>query len=402
MRDRSIHQSSKSPVRFMTCTSASDKAWSQTPAGQSHWYLAQDSQVQLRHVFDVLPEQLDAVMAQQQQQGLQDIHAGHISGLVWVHSEVVIHDFLAARRLQAYWARSSVAAQRLGIVQHEGRVLLRAVSASAKTLPEQGDDIRAQLALSLHQQPLSPIPPAREVPPMLVVTASRQAPESFYKDTALGRSIGQLRQAGADIRVHAACNNKRPLAEVYNRAVTQAFAHHLVVFAHDDLQLNDHHLPHRLALALDQYDLVGVAGCVQRHPGQPTWFCAQHLGQWSPAEQLLGTVAHDTTQHKTAQRKIRHVSHYGPGGHAQLLDGLLLAVRGQTWLDSGLRFDPELAFHFYDLDLCRSAEQKGLRMGVEPLAVTHLSGGAFRSPDWQTAYAHYLNKWGECAPSSPP
>ena len=402
MQDPPVHQPPKAPVRFFTCTTVTDKAWPKTSAGQSHWYLAQDRQAQLRHVFNVVPGQLEATIAEQWQQGVQDMRAGRISGLVWVHPDLVVDDFLAARRLQAYWAGSDQAARSMGIVQHEDQVILRALSVSAPTEPLEVRDIREQLALSFHRQPLHPGRTTGTMPPMLVVTATREAPDVFYKSTALGRSIRQLRQAGADIRVNAACNNRRPLGEVYNRAVSESFAQHLVVFAHDDLQLNDHHLPMRLAQALQRYDLVGVAGCTQRHPGQPTWFCAQHLGQWSAAEQLMGAVAHDTTQHKTASRKVRNVSHYGPGGTAALLDGLLIAVRGQTWLDSGLRFDPALAFHFYDLDLCRSAEQKGLRMGVEPLAVTHLSGGAFRSPGWQAAYEHYLQKWGESAPKNRP
>jgi hypothetical protein len=156
MQDQPHHQPPKAPVRFFTCTSVTDKAWPQTSAGQSHWYLAQDRQAQLRQVFNVVPGQLDATIAEQWQQGVQDMRAGRISGLVWVHPDLVVDDFLAARRLQAYWAGSDQAARSMGIVQHEDQVILRALSARAPTEPLEVRDIREQLALSFHRQPLHP------------------------------------------------------------------------------------------------------------------------------------------------------------------------------------------------------------------------------------------------------
>lgn len=390
---KAVGRKARAPVRFLTCTTANQKSWQKSQAGRSRWYLAQDPCADVVNVCDVLPAQLEAVTRAHWQQGMLDMQAGQVSGLVWLHPDVSVDDFLAARRLQAYWSGFAPGDLPLGVARHAGEVVFRAMGACAETNRE--TDISEHLALSFQNRPLRCEHSAEPNPPLLVVTASREPPESFYSRTALGRSVRRLRIAGANIRVHAACNNHRPLGEVYNRAVTDRFAQHIVVFTHDDLHLNDHHLPRRLERALEKNDLVGVAGCTQRHPAQPTWFCAQRLGQWSPSEQLLGSVAHDTTQRPSASRQLRNVSHYGPAGQAKLLDGVLIAMRGQTWLDSQLRFDPALAFHFYDLDLCRSAEHKGLRMGVEPLAVTHLSGGAFRTPDWEKAYSDYLKKWGE-------
>jgi GT2 family glycosyltransferase len=70
-----------------------------------------------------------------------------------------------------------------------------------------------------------------------------------------------------------------------------------------------------------------------------------------------------------------------------------MAAKASTLLDAGVRFDPQFAFHFYDMDFCRSAVQAGLRLGTWPNAVTHASGGRFGTPQWKEAAAAYYRKW---------
>ena len=53
---------------------------------------------------------------------------------------------------------------------------------------------------------------------------------------------------------------------------------------------------------------------------------------------------------------------------------------------SGLRFDEQFDFHFYDLDFCRQAELKGMTMGTWPISVVHESGGAYGKPAWREAF----------------
>ena len=90
-------------------------------------------------------------------------------------------------------------------------------------------------------------------------------------------------------------------------------------------------------------------------------------------------------------RAGRGVSWYGPTpSEVKLLDGVLLAAKAATLLDGGVRFDPQFAFHFYDIDFCRTAARAGLRLGTWPIAVTHASGGRFGSPEWQAAAEAYF------------
>ncbi len=41
-----------------------------------------------------------------------------------------------------------------------------------------------------------------------------------------------------------------------------------------------------------------------------------------------------------------------------------MAIRSEILIARDLRFDRQFQFHFYDLDFCRQAEIKGVRMGT--------------------------------------
>ena len=78
-----------------------------------------------------------------------------------------------------------------------------------------------------------------------------------------------------------------------------------------------------------------------------------------------------------------------------LLDGVMMAIRSQILIDRDLRFDPQFKFHFYDLDFCRQAELRHIRMGTWAISVVHASAGALGVDDWRASYRDYLVKYGE-------
>lgn len=76
----------------------------------------------------------------------------------------------------------------------------------------------------------------------------------------------------------------------------------------------------------------------------------------------------------------------------KLLDGVFLAGRKAVLKSKNALSDPVFDFHLYDMDFCRSASEKGLRLGTWPICITHQSTGAFNSPPWQAKYSLYLKK----------
>ncbi len=225
---------------------------------------------------------------------------------------------------------------------------------------------------------------AAGAPALLVVAATRLEPEAFAGTTLLGRSLAQPAHAGYGH--HIAYANREPLACAYNRGLEQADDDTVVVFCHDDLWLGEDSLGPPLAEALERFDLVGVAGNGRRCDGQQAWWLAADGSGWDHAH-LVGRLQHGTPEASQLQT-------YGPSpAAAALLDGVLLAGRAGVLRRAGLRFDPALPFHFYDLDLCRAAEAAGLRLGVWPLNLIHASGGAAFTPTWKAALLFYRRKW---------
>jgi hypothetical protein len=221
-----------------------------------------------------------------------------------------------------------------------------------------------------------------------VVSASREGKAGFLAKTALGRSLSLYRLPMVELRLFE--NNTRGLPAVYNQAIAESIADPaILVFAHDDIHLCDFYWADRIFLSLQRFDIVGLAGNKRRVPNQPTWAFVDTKFTWDAPENLSGVVGHGKGFPPTV------LSMYGaPFQEVKLLDGLLLACSSDTLLASGLKFDDQFEFHFYDLDFCREAEIKKLRMGTWGLSVVHESDGSFGRESWKAAYEKYLRKWG--------
>lgn len=224
------------------------------------------------------------------------------------------------------------------------------------------------------------------MPTLELVSATRVGREQFLTSTALGLS---LKRTGWDrrIRNHVFFNNTQPLPEVYNRIIDQCPADSLLLFVHDDVWLDDFNLFDRVSDGLAQFDVIGVAGnrrVPDRHCG---WAFVDDALTWDSPEYLSGRVSH-------GQNASGLVSVFGDvPSRCQLLDGVFLAARAESLKRTRARFDPQFAFHFYDLDFCRTATKVGLTLGTWPISITHQSGGSFGSDAWKHLLRSYRAKW---------
>jgi protein O-GlcNAc transferase len=220
--------------------------------------------------------------------------------------------------------------------------------------------------------------------PLLIVAASRLEREAFAKHSLLGRSLALAVHAGYNHSLRF--GNRRALAYHYNQALAQADAASIVVFCHDDVWLGEQPLGAALNEALQRFDLVGVAGRAHGPDAVQAWWLRPDGTGWDHPH-LVGRIWHGTPEAPRLQA-------YGPSpAAAAVLDGVFLAGRAGVLRCAGLRFDPQLPFHFYDLDCCRSAAQAGLRLGVWPLELIHSSNGAALSPTWKASAVLYRQKW---------
>jgi len=221
-----------------------------------------------------------------------------------------------------------------------------------------------------------------------IVTATRHDQTAFRNQSLLGRCLNVL-ESRKTIYGDVTFSNSAGLPDVFNAALARGDDSDLVLFTHDDVWLDDWFLPERITDALKCFDVVGVAGNRRRVPRQLAWPYCDGTLTFDAKEYLSGSVAH---LYGSAIR----VRHYGDTpSPVRLLDGVFLAAKVETLRRSGVQFDPRFRFHFYDMDFSRTCEARGLKMGTWPIAITHASGGQFKSAEFRIAYADYLAKWNE-------
>lgn len=221
-----------------------------------------------------------------------------------------------------------------------------------------------------------------------VVCATRVSREDFFERTALGQSL-KLYQSLLPFELDLYEWNSQGLPVVYNRSIESARDRPVVLmFVHDDVYLSDFFWYEKVLQGLARFHLIGVAGNRRRLPRQPSWAFANDRFVWDEREHLSGVVGHGRGF------PCDNIMFYGHSGQScKLLDGLLLAVEGQTLHAQDIRFDSRFKFHFYDMDLCRQFEMKGLAMGTWPIGVIHRSLGPMGVPAWREGWALYCGKY---------
>jgi hypothetical protein len=228
--------------------------------------------------------------------------------------------------------------------------------------------------------------------PIRVVCATRQPRNKFLTQTLLGNSVSNYIQVSkAEVRLYA--ENSSGLSTVYNQAIEESISKPaILVFVHDDVLLCDFFWGDRIRDGLNKFDIVGLAGNIRRVGNQPSWAFIDKSLTRDDSANLSGAVAAPV---KNLPLNGNVILFGPPGQECKILDGVLLAVNSETLNKSNLRFDENFDFHFYDVDFCRQAELKNLKMGTIPLSVCHESAGNFNSDSWKKAYSTYCSKWGE-------
>lgn len=185
--------------------------------------------------------------------------------------------------------------------------------------------------------------------------------------------------------------NKRGLSEAYNDFLdSHKNEFDCVVFIHDDLTINDCQVLEKLEDAMDRgWDVVGVAGSKGFSIPNPS----QRTGWWSAPNAQFGLVG-GVLHHDNGNGQSIYTSYGKSPSPALAVDGCFIAISGRA-IARGLRFDPTFRFHCYDVDLCLTAWEMGLKTGVEPILATHDSPGlGFMSEEFMQAQQLLVKKWG--------
>lgn len=224
--------------------------------------------------------------------------------------------------------------------------------------------------------------------PIRLICATKASATDFYTSTALGKSLS-LYKNHSGIELILADNNRNGLPSIYNIAIRHAASSPAILaFVHDDVHLCDFYWREQIHAAMAEFDIVGVAGTTRRHPGQPAFFIKDTSMVFESPEFLSGAVGHGKGF------PSHEIMVFGPPKQeCKLLDGLILIANSERLIERGVQFDERFQFHFYDMDFCRQAELRGLRMGTWPISVVHESKGNYNQT-WVDGYNTYIAKYG--------
>ena len=182
--------------------------------------------------------------------------------------------------------------------------------------------------------------------------------------------------------------NTYGLGQIYNEyfdKIDTDFA----ICIHDDVKIDDINIFYKILQYSTDFDIMGVAGgcnfSFKRH---------ERLSWMSVIDQktdLAGCVQHRMS--KDGEPEIFSSCCYGPYPRKTLsIDGLIMIFNKKAY--KSIKFDPQFTFDFYDLDLCFSAYQNKLNVGVIPLSVTHYSKGeGILKASYLTAQQNFIKKY---------
>lgn len=208
--------------------------------------------------------------------------------------------------------------------------------------------------------------------PVSLISATRHSLEGFEK-TLLGKSLPRL---DGKITCTVIYNNRAGLSEIWNRFIIKDNYSKILVFLHDDVFIDDYWVDVRLNEAIAVYDVVGITGLSYRITSHD-W---DGISPWD-----CGTVAETPNSLWRPRDNSPHP--------AYALDGQFIAINTQRIMDKGVRWDEQFLSEFHDIDFCWQCVDKGLRVGVWPIAITHIGKGEGGQPEWIRLRERFKRKW---------
>jgi hypothetical protein len=201
----------------------------------------------------------------------------------------------------------------------------------------------------------------------------------------------------AEINISYVDNNKKPLAEVYNKYLEyergpNGTSWDYLVFMHADVALDLAGFIKHVEKVSDRYDILGLCGTASMNVMQSplNWFTSSR----PTPDKRWGCVMHGELGNQ-----MTWFSQHSPdvGDHeVACLDGLCLIFTKKVILDRSIRFDSSVGeFDFYDTDLSMQAMMSGLKLGVVVRKdLMHFSvGKSILTPHFLENELKFRKKW---------
>lgn len=180
--------------------------------------------------------------------------------------------------------------------------------------------------------------------------------------------LEKVKHPEIDVELDINYNNTSGLSATYNKSLSNIEDFDFIAFIHDDVYINDHMFFDKVINS--KFDVIGNVGGLQ-YVVPPDWKTRPFLWTEASKGKASGFVLH---KHPT-DPNIFIPSSFGLSPLPCVwLDGQMIIFNRKA-LESGLVWDEDFTFDFYDGALCFRARQKGLKVGTAPILATHESCG---------------------------
>ena len=200
--------------------------------------------------------------------------------------------------------------------------------------------------------------------------------------------LDNVKHDGIDVELDIHYGNTSGLSYTYNKAIDKSTDFEFIAFIHDDVWINDVFFFSKVINS--KFDVIGaVGGC---YWGVPKGFPIDEKPLiWTTA--TCGRGASGFMNHDLKNGCFLPSSYGVAPKETTTLDGSIIIFTRKA-IQSGLRWDEQFNFHFYDMDICFSAHILGLKVGTANILLTHESvGGSVVQPEFMESQRKFIEKW---------
>lgn len=157
--------------------------------------------------------------------------------------------------------------------------------------------------------------------------------------------LDKVKHPEIDVDLDINYSNTSGLPRIYNKALSNSTDLDFIAFIHDDVWINDHMFFHKVISS--RFDVIGNVGGLQYIP-PADWRTRPFLWTEACCGKASGFVLHKHPKYQD----MFIPSSFGPSPLPCVwLDGQMLIFNRKSIL-SGLRFDEDFTFDFYDGSTC--------------------------------------------------
>jgi hypothetical protein len=219
---------------------------------------------------------------------------------------------------------------------------------------------------------------------VIIVVCTLSKTVDDFKNRPVYKTLEKLHKlySASEFDVRIIKDNKKGLSEVYNSFLSEEYKKNIIVFMHDDIEINDLFLVEKLNES--PHVITGLAGSKSLDLSKDK--IAWHL--CCERQDMMGEVSHK-------KDNFVWTSVFGPtNGRVLIIDGLFISVNVEELLKTEAKFNEKFKFHHYDIAFCLNCNKHKVKVGVLPINVVHYGlGDSMMTQEWEDSNSLFKKEY---------